>query len=192
MLSELTQVEAAALPLGPFQEHLRLASGFAPAADQAPMLEAYLRAAMAVIEKRIGKALYERSCALRLTHWLGPEQPLPLAPVAEITEILTYDSMGGETLWPQSRYRLLPDLHRPKIAGDLPAIPTGGYALVHFEAGFGANWTNIPADLRQAVFLLAADYYEHRHSGPEPALPQTIAKVLEPWRSLRLLGGALR
>ena len=40
-------------------------------------------------------------------------------------------------------------------------VRTGGWRCV-FDAGFGADWADVPADLRQAVLLLAAEYYEQR------------------------------
>jgi uncharacterized phiE125 gp8 family phage protein len=51
----------------------------------------------------------------------------------------------------------------------------------------------VPADLRQAVLLLAAHYYENRDAGAlgEAAMPAGVAGLLGPWRALRLgAGGA--
>ena len=54
-------------------------------------------------------------------------------------------------------YRLIPDLHRPRLAGKgtaLPSIPAHGLVRVVFDAGFGPGWTDVPVDLRQAVLLI--------------------------------------
>ena len=57
MLIEQTGVPTAALPVQEFKDHLRLGTGFADDTVQDALVEAYLRAALAAIEGRIGKAL---------------------------------------------------------------------------------------------------------------------------------------
>ena len=57
VLVELTTVPTGALPVTEFATHLHLGTGFADDGSQDAVLEAYLRAAMAAIEARIGKAL---------------------------------------------------------------------------------------------------------------------------------------
>ena len=66
---------------------------------------------------------------------------------------------------PVAPVRLVADLHRPRlVVAGLPAdVPTDGRAVVEFDAGFGPAWGDVPADLQQAVLLLAAEFYEHRH-----------------------------
>ena len=73
----------------------------------------------------------------------------------------------------------------------LPAIPSDGLVKVVFDAGFGAAWTDVPVDLRQAVLLLASEYYEHRHDdGAQAAgLPFGVVTLIERWRTVRILGG---
>ena len=60
-----------------------------------------------------------------------------------------------------------------------------------FDAGFGVAWTDVPVDLRQAVLLLAGEFYEHRHDdGAQTAgLPFGVVTLIERWRNVRLLGG---
>ncbi|MFE3835579.1 head-tail connector protein [Pseudogemmobacter sonorensis] len=199
VLTEVTGVPGAALPVAALKEHLRMGSGFAMAPDQDGLLEAYLRAAMAAIEGRIGKALIERRFRLVLEYWRGgSEQPLPLAPVGAIEEVVLVDAGGVESVVAPSRYRLVRDLHRPKLAGmatvlggALPDLPPGGRVEIGFEAGFGPGWDDLPADLRQAVLLLAAEYYEHRHedAAAQAGLPRGVAALVERWRQVRILGG---
>ena len=195
MLTELTAVPAAALPVQPFKDHLRLGTGFADDGAQDGLAAAYLRAAMAAIEARTGKVLVARRFGWTLTHWRDAgEQALPLAPVRAIEALVMADRLGGETVVDPARYRLIPDMHRPRIAGAgrlLPSIPTGGTATVTIEAGFGPAWADVPADLAQAVFLLAAQYHEDRHDrGPGDAgMPFGVSALIERWRTVRVLGG---
>jgi uncharacterized phiE125 gp8 family phage protein len=62
---------------------------------------------------------------------------------------------------------------------------------VVLDAGFGPGWTDLPVDLRQAVLLLASEYYEHRHDdGAQAAgLPFGVVTLIERWRTVRILGG---
>jgi len=195
MLTEETPVPSLALPVEEMKDHLRLGSGFADDALQDGLVETHLRAAMAAIEGRIGKMLFQRRFLWVLDCWRDwEEQALPVAPVAAIISVTLVDAAGGEVVVPATAYRLIPDLHRPRLAARgsaLPTIPNEGLVKVVFEAGFGAAWTDVPVDLRQAVLLLAGEFYEHRHDdGAQGAgLPFGVVTLIERWRTVRILGG---
>ena len=197
MLVEQTSVPVEALPLGALRDHLRLGSGFADDALQDGVLEECLRAAMAAVEARTGKALLARVWRWSVTAWrdLG-RQVLPVAPVTAVTGFAIRDMNGVETEVAAARWRLEPDLHRPTLVATglvLPTIPVAGAAEITFGGGFGETWADVPADLRQAVLLLAAHYYEHRHEvAGAGGLPQGVAALIEPYRTIRLFGGGGR
>lgn len=195
MLTELTTVPTASLPIEALKDHLRLGAGFALPAGQDGLLESYLRAAIAAIEGRIGKALIERSFEWSIEDWRDQEgQALPIAPVSAILNLTLYAVNGTPTVIAPTAYALAADIHRPRIVGvgsTLPQVPTGGRAAIAFEAGFGPAWADVPADLRQAVLLLAAEFYEHRHDDGTAAkgLPFAVVTLIERWRQVRVLGG---
>jgi uncharacterized phiE125 gp8 family phage protein len=195
MLTELTTVPGAALPVEALKDHLRMGSGFDLPPAQEGLLEGYLRAAMAAIEGRISKALIERRFLWTVEGWRDPaEVALPVAPVASIVSVTLVDAAGGETLLPGTTWRLITDLHRPRLAGTaaaLPMVPTDGQARIVFDAGFGPVWADVPADLQQAVLLLAAEFYEHRHDdgASGTGLPFGVITLIERWRQIRMLGG---
>ena len=62
---------------------------------------------------------------------------------------------------------------------------------VAFGAGYGASWSEIPADLAQAVMLLAAHYYEFRNetSLSEGCMPFGVTSLIERYKPIRLGGG---
>ncbi|SEO50622.1 phage conserved hypothetical protein, phiE125 gp8 family [Salinihabitans flavidus] len=195
MLIEETQVPDAALPVAAFREHLRLGSGFADDSLQDGVLASFLRAALAAIEARTGKALLERSFALTVQAWHGPErQPLPLAPISAVGEVVLVDGDGGETLVAPSAYRLLPDPWRPvlyAVGAHLPRIGAEGHAVVCFVAGYGPDWNDLPPDLCQAVLLLAAHYYEHRNETTlgSGCAPFGVTSLIERYRPMRMTLG---
>lgn len=196
MLIEQTTVPSNALPVAQFKDHMRLGTGFADDGAQDALLEALLRAAMAAVEGRTGKALLERSVTWSITAWRdGCRQAVPVAPVATITAFRIVDRDGMIATVDTDGYALERDTHRPHLigmGGNLPHIPLGGRAEVVFDAGFGSTWAEIPEDLAQAVFLLAGHYHEHRSaSAPEDgSMPFGVQALLEPWRTVRILGGA--
>jgi len=196
MLIEETGVPQAALPLAEFKAHLRLGTGFSQEGLQDPVLESFLRAAMAAIEARTGKVLIRRVFHWTQAVWRAPEgQPMPVAPVTEITSIVLRSRDGDQEAIPPAFYWLEPDAHRPVLRPQgaiLPAIPPGGTAQITFEAGFGAAWGELPADLAQAVLLLAAHYYEYRDETAlgDGCMPFGVSSLVERYRTVRLFHGS--
>lgn len=194
MLTEVTEVPQAALPVQIFKDHLRLGTGFADDGVQDGLVESHLRAAMAAIEARIGKALLARQFKLVLGDWRdAAAQALPVAPVSAVASVTLVDAAGGTQVVAPARYRVQADRHRPRLVGvgmALPMVPVDGQVEIVFTAGFGAGWAAVPADLAQAVLLLAAQFYETRHEGAGGAgLPGAVQALIASWRNVRVLGG---
>ncbi|OOY28633.1 hypothetical protein BMI90_08230 [Thioclava sp. L04-15] len=197
MLKEETAVASGALPVAALRDHLRLGTGFADVGAEDAALEAYLRAAIAAIEARTAKVLLARDFVLTLTAWRGAvEHPLPVAPVRAVSEIRLVDAAGVFAVLPEESYRLIEDLQRPRVAAQgtvLPAVPSGGVVEIRFTAGFGSQWSDLPADLAQAVMLLSAQYFELRHeaAGEGGGMPFGVTALIERWRTVRMLGGGV-
>lgn len=195
MLIEETMVPIGALPVALFKDHLRLGSGFSDDGLQDNLLESFLRSAMAAIEARTGKILIEREFSWNLPRWRDAgAQALPIAPVSAVIEVVMIDRAGIETAVDAARWYLEPDMQRPMLmptAGLLPPIPQAGSVRIGLLAGFGPEWSDLPADLAQAVLLLAAHYYEYRHEVQYDGgcMPFGVSALIERYRTVRLFGG---
>jgi uncharacterized phiE125 gp8 family phage protein len=198
MLIEQTQVTDAALPVAEFREHLQLGSGFADDGLQDAVLLAYVRAALVAVETETGKALLPRTYKYVVTAWWNPSrQALPVAPVTSVQSVSITNLGGGSDEVNAESYRLIPDGHAPVVAAvnwTLPTIPVGGTAEIVFDAGYGSGWSDAPADLRQAVFLMATHYYENRSAstGSGKALPLGVAAICARHKPIRIFGGGRR
>lgn len=190
MLEELTAITTAELPVRAFADHLKLGSGFADDGSQDAVLEVCLRSAMAAIEVRIGKALMTRSFQWELTRWIVEgQQVLPIAPVVGVGSVTIVDVAGAQAVVDASAYVLEKDSQRPRIVGTLPNIPEQGRAVLVFDAGYG-GWDEVPADLRHAVLLQAASFYENRAGeGRVNGMPFGVSALIEAYRPIRI-GGA--
>lgn len=195
ILVEETTVPQAALPIAAFKDHMRLGSGFSDEALQDDVLEACLRSALAAIEARTGKVLFSREFSWTLSRWRDrTRQPLPVAPVSDVSAVVVVSRDGEETNWPDSLWTLEQDMQRPCLVSDsggLPSVPTGGVARVQMVAGMAGDWAALPDDLTQAVLLLAAHFYEFRYDsgGAASRFPAVVNSLIAPHRTLRLLGG---
>lgn len=195
MLVEETTVPQSALPVAMFKDHMRMGSGFSDDDIQDGVLEGFLRAALAAIEARTGKITIERTFSLSLTTWRDTTaQPLPLAPVRAIAGFAILDRNGVETQVDPIAYYLVQDNQRPHMrAGQvaLPPIPQGGVARIHLSAGFGPDWADLPADMAQAIMMLAAHFYEFRHDtgAGAQAMPFGVTALIERFRNIRLFQG---
>jgi len=197
MLVEETSVQTEALPVQEFRDHLRLGSGFSDDTLQDSVLESFLRAAIGAVEARTGKSVLQQTFVWTVYGWrAGAGQGLPVAPVTEILDVILEDAQGSSVVVAPSAYRLISDAHNPSIksvSGGLPTVPHDGSAAVRFVAGYGPDWGNVPADLQQAVLLLAAHYYEFRQETTlsEGCMPFGVVSLLERYRPMRLSAGGV-
>lgn len=198
MLTEETTVPNAALPVEDFKAHLRLGTGFGQDSIQDEVLAGFLRAAISAIEARTGKILMTRAFSWALSFWRDRDaQVLPVAPVTEINRVALIGRDGSETDIAADNYWLESDGQRPRLrstAAALPVIPNGGSVIIEFDAGFGATWQSVPNDLQQAVFLLAAHYYEYRQETGlgEGCMPFGVTSLIERYKVMRLGSGGPR
>lgn len=192
ILTEITSVSAAVLPIDQFKAHLRLGTGFADSDLQDELLETYLRAAISSVEARSGRVLLQKQYSWQLTRWRDDiRQVLPVRPVSGVTQIKLIDASGGEIIADADDFDFVPDDICPAVEATgtvLPKLPVGGAVDVIFEAGFGPAWNDVPNDLAQAVLMVAANAYENR-TGTGEAMPMAVLSLLEPYRALRLLRG---
>lgn len=192
ILVEETQVLETALPVAALKQHLRLGTGFAEDDVQDAVLGSFLRAAMASIEARCAKALITRTFVMTVNAWReSAAQALPIAPVGAVTDITLIDAYGATSSADPARYRLEQDTFAPVLkgfGGALPRIPAEGAAEVRFEAGYGAAFADLPADLQQAVLLLAAHYYEYRDETAlsQGCMPFGVTSLIARYRPVRL------
>ncbi|MEM8581426.1 MAG: hypothetical protein AAGA38_05265 [Pseudomonadota bacterium] len=189
---EETSVPSEALPLQQFREHLRLGSGFPDDNLQDTLLESTLRAAIGAIEYRTGKALFRRAFKLCLEEWAGPVfQPILRGPLVQVSSVVLFTSDGAASELAGSVYSVVPDAYRAgiKAHSTLPQIPINGHAEIHFEAGYGAAWQDVPESLAQAVMVLGAHFYETRSGAPDTGFPHLVRVLIEAFRDLRLFGG---
>lgn len=162
---DLKKLPVADLPIAAFKDHLRFGTGFDDNQAQDAMLEHCLRAALTLIEKRIGKSILQRTFFLSLVKWGAPDRHvLPTAPVQSIVSVTLVAHGGSKSITNNKEYSMQQDTHYPVLVGkpDLPMIATGGSVEMVFIAGYAAKWNDLPADLQQAVFVLAAHFYDHR------------------------------
>jgi uncharacterized phiE125 gp8 family phage protein len=198
VLTEVSAPPAAALPVRAFAGHLRLGSGFADDGAEDAVLELCLRAAMAAIEARLSRALLARDFSWTVSRWREEaSQGMPIAPVRGVASITLVEADGAETAVDPEAWSVLRDAERPRLVGrfgrSLPRIPRSGHAEIRFSAGFGEEWEAVPGDLRQAVFLLAAHFYENRAGGGGAvagSMPFGVLVLLEAYRATRIGGGA--
>lgn len=138
--------------------------------------------------------LIARDFRLILPRWRWPDvQALPVAPVSIVTAVRLVDAGGSAETADPGSWRLAVDTHRPVLLATgavLPGVPANGRVEVDFTAGFGAGWDAVPDDLRQAVLLLAAQFYEGR-TGAEP-ISGPVAALLARWMALRVTAGGHR
>ncbi|WP_417205003.1 head-tail connector protein [Antarctobacter sp.] len=192
MLVEETQVLEAALPVDALKDHLLLGSGFTEGDLQDPVLVSFLRAALAAIEGRTSKALVTRGFLVTLDEWTAPDgQRLPVAPVQAITEVALVDAYGVATVVDPGAYRLHKDAFDPRLrpmATTFPRVPTGGTVEIRFDAGYGPTFDAVPEDLKQAVLMLAAHYYEYRSDTAlsQGCMPFGVTSLIARYRPVRV------
>jgi len=191
MLAEMTPVPGSSLPVERLAEHLRLSRGFTNDGDLDAQLESCLRASLAAIEARTGKAVLRRRFVQTVSLWATSERHvLPIAPVASIEVVRMIDRLGEARVLEPAAYALVTDMHCPGLVPksvSLPTLGSGRSAEIEFIAGYSATWDGVPADLGQAVLMLAGTFFGQDEDATAGFSPGAMA-LIEPYRTLRLRG----
>ena len=145
-----------------------------------------------MVESLTGRLLLTQDWRLTLDAW--PPSGLilpPLAPVASLIAARLRHGDGSESAIAPSTFTLRGDRAPPVIGFARGAVPgpdrpLGGIEL-DLRLGYGAGGAQVPADLVQAVRLLAAHLYEHRDMAGSTTLPpDPVRALLAPYRRVRL------
>ena len=162
--------------------HLRVDS-----IDEDVLIEGYISAARLSIEAHAGLALLDQSWDLVLDSWPGPVVDFNMGPVTSIISV----SVDGKTLSPET-YNLAPGLNARLIRTDGATWPRpkslAAGIVVRFACGFGASGSEVPRDIRHALLMTVAHWYENRELAPGTGdqLTPPARRLLAPYRKLRL------
>ncbi|MFG1317759.1 head-tail connector protein [Xanthobacter autotrophicus] len=160
--------------------------------DEDALLDALVTAARRRVEVETGRALMEQTWRFSLDAWpLRGIIPAPLSPVRQIVSATVAAADGTPVALPAGALALVgdraPALFRVEPARVSAPLARHGGIVITFTAGYGPGAADVPADLVQAVRLLAAHFYEHRDGpGDTSALPAAARALMAPYRVVRL------
>ncbi len=160
--------------------------------DEDVLIEALIAAATSRIEFECDLALITQQWSLYRDRWPGCGiLEIPLHPVQAVEEI--------RILTPEGLITVDPALYETDLSGRparvlaLPDFPeeTDGLNVVEvrIRAGFGDAPEDVPADLRQAVLLVVAHWFENREGADGrggAGLPAGARRLMASWRRVRL------
>lgn len=158
---------------GPGEEPVSLAEAKAwcriDSSDEDDLVTALITAARLQVESETRRALITQSWRLSLDCPRGRLVVLPVGPVSDVTAATADDSEIDVTL-----------------QGDAALMPGEGYRqlVIDYTAGYGAA-TDVPADLKQAVLVLVAYWYENRDLALT-ASPTGFERLLAGYRRVQL------
>lgn len=168
------------------------------------LIEGYITGARQLVERLTGRVLITQTWKLTLDNWPGAssdewwdgvrEAPISFldegasveirkAPFLAITSVATLDESDAPTTYAASNYyvtkhngfgRLV-----KKTGSVWPVITTRAYGaiVITFTAGYGANASDVPIALRQAIKDIVAHWYENRGAAEEVNLSEPPLKT---------------
>lgn len=160
------------------------------------LISSLITAARIYIETTIGKILITESWSYFIDKWPKSNTVyLPLNPIQEIEEVRFYSDEETYQIIPPADYSIdiISNHPRLKFKGAQQA-PISSQALnqieVRFIAGYGDNLSDIPADLKQALLMLCAHWFEQRDpigfGGSFAEVPTTIQALLHNHKKYRV------
>jgi uncharacterized phiE125 gp8 family phage protein len=166
--------------LAEVKAHLKLDTD----ADDA-LLGTLITAARARAEWFTGRAFVSQSWILWSDCW-RESVDIPLPPLAAVTAVTTYARDDSSTELEAPDYSI--DLAAGRVVLG-PVAPPGlrrwNALAIAFDAGYGSEAGDVPADIRAAILELTAELYAYRGDGPETE-SLGAAALLAPYRVFRL------
>ena len=163
--------------------------------DDDSLISSLITTSRLQVEAALGLGLIAQQWLLQADCWpLNGLVELPLRPVQSVDEIRVRDADGNAETLDSITYAVYLNSDRPRIASSTGYWPIPGARLngieIEFMVGFGTESSAVPDDVRQALLLLIAHWYENRSLEPKdtalPPIPNTVSSLLAPYKAARL------
>lgn len=156
------------------------------------LVQTLIGAARLHVEAVTGKALLAQSWRLVLDCWPQSRMvALPVSPFISLIEITAYDLEGEPHAVPLAQFLDAPDrLMLPRAVAGMPLLRERGGIEIDYVAGFGTKPEDVPADLRGAMLVLVAYWFEHRDAviaaGAGSVVPSGFDRLVAGHKRVRL------
>jgi len=181
-LSLVTPPAAEPVSLADAKAHLKLDT-----ADEDTLIATLITAARARAEWYTGRALLTQSWVLKLDVFPADGiVEIPLPPLLGVSEVAFNTPDDLRTVQPASSYRVDAASEPARVVfAQQPSLLRATDALeIAFSAGYG-DAPSVPAAIRQAILIIAADLYSHRGDDNAICGPQAQA-LLAPYKVFKL------
>lgn len=164
--------------------------------DEDDFVGTLIAAARLHVESVTGLALIAQDWRLTRDEWPCDHiVVLPRAPFLVLTAITAYDVDGNPVTLDLAGVQ--PDtgasparLFLPSFFAQMPVLRGHAGLEIDYRAGFGTDAGAVPADLKQAILVLVAFWFEHRDAvvvaGSGAVLPHGFDVLMAPYRQVRL------
>ncbi len=170
------------------KEHLRIDHALEDA-----LIGAYTKAARMHVEASLSKILVEQEWRINFDFLpVGETIELPITPVISVNSVHYYPQQGGPVNISAFDYDADLDSEIARFclrrSAGTQRRKFGGYEM-EVTAGYGPAPEDVPDDLRQAIMLLVAHWYENREAANSiirDSMPHGIKALLNFHRRVRL------
>lgn len=136
--------------------------------DDNDLITLLIQVAREAVENRTGRSLIEQTRTLKLDYFpCSSKIILPHGPVTSITSITYYDSTETPVILSSGDYwtDFTSGIPYVKIKNSWPStFDMPNAVTIVYVAGYGDSSTSVPAQLRQAMFLILGHLYQNRES----------------------------
>ena len=162
-------------------------------ADEDALLPIYIAAARRACEHETGRRLITQTLMLYLDEFPAAEIDLQVAPVQSVSSIRYADTLGVQQTISSSDYVLdsttIPGWVLPAYGVSWPSSRAVANAIeVTFTAGYGADGSAVPEDLKLWMLLHVGHWHANRAAANDRALTALpyVSRLLDPYRILRV------
>lgn len=169
------------------KEHLRVEH-----TSEDTLISAYITSARLHIEAILAKLLISQNWRINFDRLpTGKTVYLPLAPLLSLNSVSFYTDQSGPNTIPAVDYTIDLDSVRPRFSLHLQRQNLRAFGAYELDVtvGYGPAAEDVPGDVRQALLLLVAHWYENREAATPIAreqIPHGIRTILEPHRQVLL------
>jgi uncharacterized phiE125 gp8 family phage protein len=162
--------------------------------DEDALIAATVSAARLHVEQATRRALIAQGWRIWMDAWpVSRVVELPLAPLISVDAVSVFDAAGDAEELDPATYEVdtvsVPGRIRLKGSPPAPEREMNGIAI-DVTAGYGEEAGAVPAPLRQAIFQLAAHWYENRsavtYDRAQGIAPLGVDALIAPYRVVAL------